>query len=345
MDSEIGIGEMLCIENWMNAMIVLLASGGSTNLVIHLIAMARAAGYQINPQDFNDLSSIIPLLCQIYPNGIADVNEFHAEGGISRLLMNLLEADLIFNDIETVAGFGLELYTKTPHIDSTNPKNLHWKQIDPIKHNLKSIATAKNPFKKNGGLKFIGGEIAEGVIKISALKNENEIISAPAKVFTSQPEILEAFEKQELHHDLILVLLGQSPSINGMPELHKLTPPLGVLQDKGFKVAMVTDGRMSGASGKVPAAIHLCPEGVDGGLIAKVQTGDMILLDGETGTLSLLVDETELAQRTNAIFQVNGHHQGMGREIFGFMRRNLSTAETGACSLFEPLKKHGESCD
>ena len=290
--------------------------------------MARAAGYQINPQDFNDLSSIIPLLCQIYPNGTADVNEFHAEGGISRLLMNLLEADLIYNDIETVAGFGLELYTKTPHIDSTNPKNLHWKQIDPIKHNLKSIATAKNPFKKNGGLKFIGGEIAEGVIKISALKNENEIISAPAKVFTSQQEILEAFEKQELNHDLILVLLGQSPSINGMPELHKLTSPINVLQSKGYKIALITDGRMSGASGSFPALIHAVSKKNN---LYKIQDGDEIVLDLKNAELSLI--NCNLDERVPIdIFPEN---EGIGRELFKIFRTNVGPVNEGASIFYD----------
>ena len=189
MDSEIGIGEMLCIKNWMNAMIVLLASGGSTNLVIHLIAMARAAGYQINPQDFNDLSSIIPLLCQIYPNGTADVNEFHAEGGISRLLMNLLEADLIYNDIETVAGFGLELYTKTPHIDSTNPKNLHWKQIDPIKQNLKSIATAKNLLKKDIQIGQDGGQWIQTKRQKTNQKCDIPLLKKPLEILEKYKEV------------------------------------------------------------------------------------------------------------------------------------------------------------
>ncbi len=242
--------------------------------------------------------------------------------------MNLLEADLIYNDIETVAGFGLELYTKTPHIDSTNPKNLHWKQIDPIKHNLKSIATAKNPFKKNGGLKFIGGEIAEGVIKISALKNENEIISAPAKVFTSQQEILEAFEKQELNHDLILVLLGQSPSINGMPELHKLTSPINVLQSKGYKIALITDGRMSGASGSFPALIHAVSKKNN---LYKIQDGDEIVLDLKNAELSLI--NCNLDERVPIdIFPEN---EGVGRELFKIFRTNVGPVNEGASIFYD----------
>jgi phosphogluconate dehydratase len=181
------------------------------------------------------------------------------------------------------------------------------------------------------------------VLKTSSLRAGSFIIKAPAVVFEDQHELEDAFKAGKLEKDFIAVVRFQGPKARGMPELHKLTPPLGVLQDKGFKVAMVTDGRMSGASGKVPAAIHLCPEAVDGGLIAKIKTGDMILLDGETGELTLLVDEQELAQRDLAVFQVNNHHQGMGRELFGFMRRNLSTAETGACSLFDPLETKGES--
>jgi phosphogluconate dehydratase len=229
MDTEIGIGEMLDIENWMNAMIVLLASGGSTNLVIHLIAMARSAGFILTIEDFNDLSTVIPLLCKIYPNGSADVNEFHSEGGIARLLANLLEGDLIYKDIQTVAGLGLERYTKTPYLDEMDSADLLWKKLDQ-NQSTKSISSINNPFKSNGGIKFISGDIAEGVIKVSALKDENEIITAPAKVFTSQEGVLEAFNNGDLDTDLIIVLLGQSPEINGMPELHKLTSPINVLQ-------------------------------------------------------------------------------------------------------------------
>ena len=325
MDSEIGLGEMLDIKNWMNALIVLLASGGSTNLVIHLIAMARSAGYILTIEDFNDLSCIIPLLCQVYPNGTADVNEFHSEGGIARLLSNLMEGDLIYKDIETVAGFGLESYTKIPYIDKKNAKNLKWKDLDQ-NQNTKSISTIDNPFKCNGGIKFIGGDIAEGVIKVSALKDENEIIVAPAKVFLSQEDVLDAFKNGALNSDLFIVLLGQSPEINGMPELHKLTSPINVLQSKGYNIALVTDGRMSGASGSFPALIHAVSKSDQ---LYKIHNDDELILDLKNAVFSVL--NADLASREP--IAIDAEKNGLGRSLFELFRNNVSSVNSGA-SIF-----------
>ena len=326
MDAEIGLGEMLDIKNWMNALIVLLASGGSTNLVIHLIAMARSAGYILEIEDFSDLSCIIPLLCQVYPNGTADVNEFHSEGGIARLLSNLMEGDLIYQDIETVAGFGLENYTKIPYIDGVNVTNLKWKNLDQ-NQNTKSISTIDNPFKSNGGIKFIGGDIAEGVIKVSALKDENEVIVAPAKVFLSQEDVLDAFKNGDLNSNLFIVLLGQSPEANGMPELHKLTSPINVLQKKGHKIALVTDGRMSGASGSFPALIHAVSKNDN---LYKIKNNDQLTLDLKNALL--LIENFKSSEREP--IKIAADNSGLGRSLFELFRNNVSSVNSGA-SIFD----------
>ena len=326
------VGEMIDERSIVNAIVALLATGGSTNLTMHIIAFSKAAGIIINFQDFNDLSHAVPLITRIYPNGEADINHFQEAGGMALLFKELINAGLLHEDVETICGRGLTRYTQKPVLDNGQ---LAW--VDCVEKSLDEsvIATVAKPFKSDGGLKTLKGNLGTSVLKTSSLREGSYVIKAPAIVFEDQHELQTAFDNGELEKDFVAVVRFQGPKARGMPELHKLTPPLGVLQDKGFKVALVTDGRMSGASGKVPAAIHLCPEALDGGLIAKVKTGDMINLDGETGELTLLVDEQELAARDNAQFQVNGHHQGMGRELFGFMRRNLSSAETGACSLFD----------
>ncbi len=326
------IGEMVDERSIVNAIVALLATGGSTNLTMHIIAFARAAGIIINFQDFNDLSHAVPLITKIYPNGEADINHFQEAGGMALLFKELIASGLLHEDVETICGRGLTRYTKKPVLENGQ---LKW--VDGVSESGDKdvITTVAQPFKADGGLKTLEGNLGTSVLKTSSLREGSYVIKAPAVVFEDQHELQAAFDAGELEKDFVAVVRFQGPKARGMPELHKLTPPLGVLQDKGFKVALVTDGRMSGASGKVPAAIHLCPEALDGGLIAKVKTGDMISLDGETGELTLLVDEQELAARDNAQFQVNGHHQGMGRELFGFMRRNLSSAETGACSLFD----------
>jgi len=326
------IGKMVDERSVVNAIVALLATGGSTNLTMHIIAFAKAAGIIINFQDFNDLSESVPLLTRIYPNGHADINQFQEAGGMALLFRELIEGGLVYEDVETICGRGLTRYTKKPTLENGE---LKW--IDCVEKSLDDsvIATVAKPFSSHGGLRVMKGNLGVSVIKTSSLREGSFVIKAPAVVFEDQHELQTAFDAGELEKDFVAVVRFQGPKARGMPELHKLTPLLGVLQDKGFKVALVTDGRMSGASGKVPAAIHLCPEALDGGLIAKVKTGDMINLNGETGELTLLVDETELAAREVAHFQVNGHHEGMGRELFGFMRRNLSSAETGACSLFD----------
>ena len=326
------IGKMVDERSVVNAIVALLATGGSTNLTMHIIAFAKAAGIIINFQDFNDLSHAVPLITRIYPNGEADINHFQEAGGMALLFKELINAGMLHEDVETICGRGLTRYTQKPVLDNGQ---LIW--VDGVEKSLDDsvIATVAKPFKADGGLKTLKGNLGTSVLKTSSLREGSYVIKAPAVVFEDQHELQTAFDNGELEKDFVAVVRFQGPKARGMPELHKLTPPLGVLQDKGFRVALVTDGRMSGASGKVPAAIHLCPEALDGGLISKVKTGDMINLDGETGELTLLVDEKELAARENALFQVNGHHQGMGREMFGFMRRNLSSAETGACSLFD----------
>jgi phosphogluconate dehydratase len=326
------IGKMVDERSVVNAIVALLATGGSTNLTMHIIAFAKAAGIIINFQDFNDLSEAVPLLTRIYPNGHADINQFQEAGGMALLFKELIENGLVHEDVETICGPGLSRYTKKPVLEQGE---LKW--IDCVEASLDEtvITTVSKPFKKDGGLRILKGNLGSSVIKTSSLREGSFVIKAPAVVFEDQHELQSAFDAGELEKNFIAVVRFQGPKARGMPELHKLTPLLGVLQDKGFKVALVTDGRMSGASGKVPAAIHLCPEALDGGLIAKIKNGDMINLDGETGELNLLVDSQELAEREISQFKVSGHHKGMGREIFGFMRRNLSSAETGACSLFD----------
>ncbi|WP_448211654.1 phosphogluconate dehydratase [Colwellia sp. MEBiC06753] len=328
------IGKMVDERSIVNAIVALLATGGSTNLTMHIIAFARAAGIIINFQDFNDLSVAVPLITRIYPNGHADINHFQQAGGMALLFKELLGAGLLHEDVETICGKGLTRYTQQPVLENGQ---LVWVDGAEISGDLEVIATVEKPFKADGGLKVLKGNLGVSVLKTSALREGSDVIQAPAVVFEDQHDLEAAFKAGELEKDFVAVVRFQGPKARGMPELHKLTPPLGVLQDKGFKVALVTDGRMSGASGKVPAAIHLSPEALDGGLIAKVQNGDMIMVNGATGELTLMVDEAELAKRDAAQFQVNGHHEGMGREIFGFMRQSLSSANTGACSLFPHL--------
>lgn len=326
------VGKMIDERSIVNAIVALLATGGSTNLTMHIIAFAKAAGIIINFQDFNDLSMQVPLLTRIYPNGHADINHFQQAGGMALLFKELLGAGLLYEDVETICGRGLTRYTQQPVLENGQ---LIW--VDGLEKSgdTEVITTVDNPFKADGGLRVLKGNLGVSVLKTSSLREGSFVINAPAVVFEDQNELQTAFDAGELEKDFVAVVRFQGPKARGMPELHKLTPLLGVLQDKGFKVALVTDGRMSGASGKVPAAIHLCPEAVDGGLISKVVDGDMIMLDGETGELTLQVDDQTLNLREASEFNINGHHQGMGRELFGFMRRNLSSAETGACSLFD----------
>ncbi len=315
----------------VNGIVGLLATGGSTNHTMHLVAVARSAGFIVNWDDFADLSNATPLLTKIYPNGQADINHFQQAGGMAYLIRELLDAGLLHEDVNTVAGFGLRRYTQTPVIQDGK---LVWVEGPTVSGDDTVMTSAAKPFKDHGGLQVLSGNIGRGVIKTSALRAGTEIVQAPAVVFSSQHELDAAFKAGELDKDCVVVVRFQGPKACGMPELHKLTPPLGVLQDRGFKVALVTDGRMSGASGKVPAAIHVTPEAVDGGAIAKIQNGDMILVNGETGELRVFVSDEEMAARPVATQDMSESYYGMGREIFGGLRTVLTGAEQGACSLF-----------
>jgi phosphogluconate dehydratase len=330
-DDYLPIGKLVDAKAIVNGIVGLLATGGSTNHTMHLVAVARSAGYIVNWDDFAELSDATPLLTRIYPNGQADINHFQHAGGMALLIRELLDAGLLHEDVQTIAGPGLRRYTQQPLLKDGK---LHWVDAPAQSLDLDVLATVAKPFKSHGGLQVLSGNMGRAILKTSALRDGTEVIKAPAVVFQSQHELDAAFKSGELNKDCIVVVRFQGPKACGMPELHKLTPPLGVLQDKGFKVALVTDGRMSGASGKVPAAIHVTPEAVDGGAIGRIQTGDMILVDGNNGTLQVLVDETEFNARTLAQADLSHNFYGMGREMFGAMRAQLSGAEQGACSLF-----------
>ncbi len=322
------VGRMIDERSIVNGIVGLLATGGSTNHTIHLIAMAAAAGVKITWQDISDLSDTIPLLARVYPNGLADVNHFNAAGGMGFLIRELLDAGLLHEDVRTVWGEGLRNYAVEAKLDSNGQVV---REAAPAKSgNDKVLTTASKPFQANGGLSVLKGNIGRAVIKISAVKPERHVIEAPAIVFEGQEQLQMAFKAGKLERDFVAVVRYQGPKANGMPELHKLTPPLGVLQDRGFKVALVTDGRMSGASGKVPAAIHVTPEALDGGLIAKIRDGDMVRLDATKGVLEVLVDEKELAGRASTVPDLSANGYGMGRELFENFRRNASHADLGA---------------
>ncbi len=331
-DNYMPIGHIVDAKAIVNGLVALLATGGSTNHTMHLVAVARAAGFIINWDDFSDISKAVPLLTRIYPNGSADINHFVAAGGMALLFKQLLDAGLLHNDVNTICGYGLERYTQEPKLIDGE---LVW--VDGPKESADNtvFATVAEPFKPDGGLSVLQGNLGRAVMKTSALRAPHCVIKAPAVVFEDQFELDAAFKAGELNKDCIVVVRYQGPAAIGMPELHRLTPPLGVLQDRGFNVALVTDGRMSGASGKVPAAIHVTPEALHGGMIAKVENGDMIELNTATGEMNLLVDADTLAKRANHITDVAHHQIGMGREMFAGMRRTLSGAEQGACSLFD----------
>ena len=322
------VGEMLDEKAFVNGIVGLHATGGSTNHTMHLLAMAAAGGIALTWDDLADLSEIVPLLARVYPNGLADVNHFHAAGGMTYLMSQLLDAGLLHDDVRTVAGEGgLNLYRQEPCLQDDR---LIWRDGPAESGEPSVLTTHDKPFSANGGLKVLNGNLGRAVVKVSAVKPDRQVIEAPAMVFHDQKELQDAFQMGELERDFIAVVRFQGPSANGMPELHKLTPPLGVLQDKGFKVALVTDGRMSGASGKVPAAIHLTPEANHGGPIAMVRDGDRIRLDCAKGQLELLVDDTELASREAAQTDLTGYHDGMGRELFGAFRQAVAPADQGA---------------
>jgi len=325
------IGHIVDAKAIVNGLVGLLATGGSTNHTMHLVAVAKAAGYIINWDDFADISSAVPLLTRIYPNGSADINHFTAAGGMALLIRELLGGGLLHNDVTTICGQGLEQYTKEPMIEHGE---LVWRDGPTESYDKQVIATVNEPFKADSGLSVLCGNLGRAVMKTSALKEPHCKIKAPAVVFEDQFELHAAFKAGELDKDCVVVVRFQGPSAIGMPELHSLTPPLAVLQDRGFKVALVTDGRMSGASGKVPAAIHVTPEAIKGGMLAKVQTGDMLELNTLTGAMDILISEEELAKREVKLPDVATHQIGMGREMFAGMRSTLTGAEQGACSLF-----------
>ncbi len=325
------IGHLVDERCIVNAMVALLATGGSTNHLIHWVAVARAAGIVIDWDDFSALSDVVPLLTRVYPNGSADVNQFQAAGGPGHVIRELLDAGLMHEDVLTVRTGGLREFTRMP---SAADGQLVWHEIGASRDET-VVRPASSPFSATGGLKLLQGNLGRSVIKISAVPEAFHTIEAPARVFGSQDELHAAFQAGELDRDVVCVVRWQGPQANGMPELHKLTPPLAVLQGRGYKVALVTDGRMSGASGKVPAAIHVSPEAAAGGPLAKVQDGDVIRLDGVTGTLQVLLSDAEWAARPVATMPAQlraANGVGMGRELFANMRRNALKAEEGACT-------------
>jgi phosphogluconate dehydratase len=328
---RIRLADIVNEKSVVNGIVGLLATGGSTNHTIHLIAMARAAGILIDWDDFAELSAVVPLLARVYPNGSADVNHFHAAGGMGFLMRELLAHGLLHGDVFTVMGFGLIAYTQEPWLDGDT---VAWRDLPALSGDTSVLRPVAEPFSADGGLRLLKGNLGRSVVKVSAVKPEHRFVRAQAVVVSDQQDLLALFNAGALEKDLIAVVSYQGPRANGMPELHKLTPPLAVLQDKGFKVALVTDGRMSGASGKVPAAIHLSPEALADGPIAKVQDGDWITLDCERGVLQLEVDAATLAARnvTHPDLRHNAH--GTGRELFGLFRAQASTAESGASPLF-----------
>ncbi len=326
------IGQLVDDRVIVNAMVALLATGGSTNHLIHWVAVARAAGILIDWSDFAELSATTPLLARVYPNGAADVNQFQAAGGPGFVLRELLDAGLMHDDVPAVSERGLRAHAEVPALQG---EQLRWSALPADSGDTQIVRKAVAPFSASGGLKLLIGNLGRAVIKVSAVPDDRHVIEAPAKVFASQEALLQAFNAGMLERDFIAVVRFQGPRANGMPELHKLTPPLAVLQGRGFKVALVTDGRMSGASGKVPAAIHVSPEALAGGPLAKVRDGDLIRLDAVAGTLQALVEPASWAAREPAVLdeaaaEDNGH--GLGRELFAGLRRNVVSAEEGACS-------------
>ena len=322
------IGHIVDEKSIVNAMVGLLATGGSTNHTIHLIAIAAAAGLEITWQDLTELAAVVPLLANVYPNGQADVNHFHAAGGIGFVIHELLEHGLLHEDVNTVIGQGLERFTRKPTM--TKDGQIDWHENITRSGDYSVLRGVAKPFQDNGGLTVVEGSIGSAVVKVSAVATEHHQISAPARVFRSQGEFLEAFDKGELNQDFVAVVTHQGPAANGMPELHKLSPALGSLQNQGFNVALLTDGRMSGASGKVLAAIQVSPEAAGGGWIGRIQTGDMIHIDANASTMQV---DADLEQRTNSASPPNPgmtNNLGTGRGLFGAFRQNVNSAMKGA---------------
>ncbi len=322
------LGQMIDERSIVNAVVGLLATGGSTNHSIHLVAIARMAGIELTWEDMADLSNVVPLLARVYPNGAADINAFQRSGGMAFLMRELASEGLLHTDVNTIMGAGLSDYFQEPYLDSDN--QLAWRPAVSESLDLSVLAPAHAPFMREGGMKLVSGNLGNAIMKVSAVPDDRWIVEAPAKVFADQNDALAAYKAGELNQDVVVVLKQQGPKANGMPELHKLTPALTNLQDAGFKVALVTDGRLSGASGKVPAAIHLSPEACAGGLIAAIKDGDVVRLDGHAGELSVLT--VGFAQREFETPQAQVSF-GLGREIFQVFRNQVSSAEQGAISI------------
>ncbi|KTT51090.1 phosphogluconate dehydratase [Pseudomonas rhizoryzae] len=328
------LGEIVDEKAIVNSVVALSATGGSTNHTLHIPAIAQAAGIQLTWDDMAEISAVTPTLAQVYPNGKADVNHFHAAGGVNFMIHTLLEAGLLHEDVNTIMGRGLSRYLQEPFLVDGK---LEWRTGRAESLDEDILRPASRPFNEEGGLRVMHGNLGRGVMKVSAVAPQHQLVEAPARVFHDQSELAEAFKAGELERDFVAVVRFQGPKALGMPELHKLTPYMGVLQDRGFKVALVTDGRMSGASGKVPAAIHVCPEAIDGGPLAKVCDGDLIRVDGRTGELKILVPADEWMART-AVEAPQGTGVGCGRELFAFMRGAMSTAESGASAFTSSLE-------
>ncbi len=319
-------GEILDERAFVNGIVGLMATGGSTNLVLHLPAMARAAGVILDLEDFADISAAVPLMAKVYPNGLADVNHFHAAGGLGYMIGELLEAGLLHDDVRTIAGDGLARYTQEPRLGAGGA--LEWVAGAGQSLNERILRPASDPFQRSGGLRQLRGNLGRGVIKVSAVKPEHHVIEAPARVFESQEAVKAAFKAGEFTDHTVVVVRFQGPRANGMPELHALTPVLAVLQDRGLKVALVTDGRMSGASGKVPAAIHVAPEAADGGPLARLRDGDRVRLDAGAGVMEVLVEGFEAREPARPDLSANA--SGIGRELFAAFRDNVGPATAGA---------------
>jgi phosphogluconate dehydratase len=328
------LGEIVDEKSLVNSIVALHATGGSTNHTLHMPAIAQAAGIQLTWQDMAELSEVVPTLSHVYPNGKADINHFQAAGGMAFLIRELLDAGLLHEDVNTVAGHGLRRYTQEPFLQEGK---LVWREGPQASLDETILRPVARPFSPEGGLRVMEGNLGRGVMKVSAVAPEHQVVEAPARVFHDQQALADAFQAGELECDFVAVMRFQGPRCNGMPELHKMTPFLGVLQDRGFKVALVTDGRMSGASGKIPAAIHVCPEAFDGGPLARVRDGDIVRVDGVAGTLSVKVDAAELADRQIPPAPT-GNDLGCGRELFGFLRMALSPAEQGASAFTSALE-------
>ena len=331
-DEYTPIGLTIDEKAMVNAMVGLAATGGSTNHAIHLVAIARAAGLALDWNDLDEISRVTPLLARIYPNGSADVNHFHAAGGLGFVIRELIDAGLLHPDIRCVHGGDLVDQAREPWLDGAQ---LKWRDPPPASLDADIVRPAADPFAPEGGMRLLQGNLGRAIVKVSAVRPEHLTIRAPARIFDSQDALLEAFQAGQLQGDFVAVVRGQGPRANGMPELHKLTPTLSILQDRGQHVALLTDGRMSGASGTVLAAIHVVPEAAQGGAIARLQDGDPIEIDAERGELNVALDAADLSARAPAVLELDAHQVGYGRELFGLMRRSVGTAEQGGCTLFQ----------